>query len=241
MTKEAPDSKIADSLIEEGYAIVPRLIDHSTISLLIDSLAKVKAGPEVRMRQNKAFAIRKLLDVVPAARELASSDSIRKLVEPLLGIEARVVRGAFFDKTPEANWKIVWHQDTTIAVKEKREVAGYGPWSIKAGVFNVQPPASVLERMLAIRIHLDDTDESNGALRVIPGSHKDGIMEQDEIDRWKQKATPVVCAMKSGWAMMMKPLLLHASSPSINPSHRRVLHLEYANFQLDGGLEWYGS
>ncbi len=230
-----------ESVLENGYCIVPDVIDDSTISRLIDAIAKVETSPEVRTRQNKAFAIRKLLDVVSTAREFASSDSIRRLVEPVLGSEARVVRGVFFDKTPEANWKIIWHQDTTIAVKEKRGVAGYGPWSIKAGVFNVQPPASVLERMLAVRIHLDDTDESNGALRVMPGSHKNGTMEQEEIDRWKQGATPVVCSVKRGWAMLMKPLMLHASSSSINPSHRRVLHLEYASFQLDGGLEWYGS
>jgi ectoine hydroxylase-related dioxygenase (phytanoyl-CoA dioxygenase family) len=193
------------------------------------------------MRQNKAFAIRKLLDVISEARYFASNQAIRNLVEPVLGSGARVVRGVFFDKTPEANWKIIWHQDTTIAVKEKREVAGYGPWSIKAGVFNVQPPASVLERMLTVRVHLDDADENNGALRVIPGSHTGGILEQEEIERWKQRATPVVCSVKRGGAMLMKPLLLHASSASMNPSHRRVLHLEYANFQLEGGLEWYGS
>ncbi|MEW6210444.1 MAG: phytanoyl-CoA dioxygenase family protein [Acidobacteriota bacterium] len=230
-----------ESVLERGYCIEPDAIDHATLALLARAIARVKTGPEVRTRQNKAFAIRKLLDVISEAREFASSAAIRKLVEPVLGRKARVVRGVFFDKTPEANWKIIWHQDTTIAVKERREVEGYGPWSIKAGVFNVQPPASVLEKMLTVRIHLDDADENNGALRVIPGSHLRGIMEQEEIDRWKLKATPVVCSVKRGGAMLMKPLLLHASSASINPSHRRVLHLEYANFQLDGRLEWYGS
>ena len=39
----------------------------------------------------------------------------------------------------------------------------------------------------------------------------------------------------------MRPLLLHASSIAIVPTHRRVIHLEYASQSLADGLEWYCS
>src|SRR5262245_7189469 len=86
-------------------------------------------------------------------------------VEPILGPGAFVVRGLFFDKTPRANWKVSWHQDLTIAVRVRIEAPGFGPWSLKAGVVHVQPPAEILERMATVRLHLDDCSESNGPLR----------------------------------------------------------------------------
>lgn len=36
-----------------------------------------------------------------------------------------------------------------------------------AGVLHVQPPMDVMSRMLAIRLHLDETGPENGPLRVI--------------------------------------------------------------------------
>jgi hypothetical protein len=88
---------------------------------------------------------------------------VRDLVEPILGSNFLPVRGILFDKIPDANWKVPWHQDVTIAVQEKVEAEGFGPWSIKADVLHVQPPASILEQMLSIRLHLDDCGEENGA------------------------------------------------------------------------------
>jgi ectoine hydroxylase-related dioxygenase (phytanoyl-CoA dioxygenase family) len=142
-----------------------------------------------------------------------------------------------FDKPPEANWKVPWHQDLTIAVKEKRDTPGFGPWSIKAGVLHVQPPVAVLETMLAVRIHLDDCDESNGPLRVIPGSHLLGRLSTEQIR--EMSAPPAVsCTVEAGGALLMRPLLLHASSASRSPLHRRVIHIEFASCDLPGELEW---
>ncbi len=177
--------------------------------------------------------------MVPAIRTLAESDSIRSLAEPVLGHDAIIVRGIFFDKTPETNWSVAWHQDLAIAVQRKIEVAGFGPWSVKAGVPHALAQATVLEQMLAIRIHLDNTTESNGALRVFPGSHRFGRMSDEEIERWEQTGTSVTCAVSKGGVLALRPLLLHASSSSQHPAHRRVVHLEFANGQLPGGLEWH--
>lgn len=138
------------------------------------------------------------------------------------------VRSILFDKTPGANWKVAWHQDLTIAVHEKHDRPGYGPWSVKEGVIHVQPPVSLLERMITLRFHLDDTPATNGALRVIPGSHRQGRLSADDIIRIRDQTPVHTCTASAGDLLLMKPLLLHASSPSTQPGHRRVLHMEYA-------------
>ena len=107
------------------------------------------------------------------------------------GVRAFPVRALLFDKPPEANWKVPWHQDLSIAVRHKRDITGFGPWSNKAGVLHVQPRVNVLESMLTVRIHLDDCGKQNGALRVIPGSHTRGRLTDTEIR--KAIETPEVC------------------------------------------------
>ena len=122
---------------------------------------------------------------------------------------------------------------------DKIDVEGFRAWSIKAGITHVQPPVAVLEQMLTVRVHLDDTDEANGALRVLPGTHRYGRLEPDQIQYWKHRQNPVTCSVMRGGVVLMRPLLLHSSLPSLNPTHRRVLHFEYASIDLPAGLEWF--
>jgi len=143
--------------------------------------------------------------------------------------------GILFNKTPDANWKVVWHQDRTIAVRERKDVAGFGPWSVKEGVHHVQPPASIMSKMIAIRLHLDESRENNGPLRVIPGSHRDGYLSGKDIEVWRERSS-VICTVQKGGAILMRPLLLHASSSSLKPEPRRVIHLEFAACDLPSGL-----
>jgi ectoine hydroxylase-related dioxygenase (phytanoyl-CoA dioxygenase family) len=135
----------------------------------------------------------------------------------------------------------VWHQDLTIAVREKREAEGFGPWSFKDGVAHVQPPVRVLEQMLTLRLHLDDCDENNGPLRVLRGSHQSGKLSSSEIAEWRAQQAEEVCTSPRGGALLMRPLLLHASSQAKTPRHRRVLHLEWANGKLSDGLRWHSQ
>lgn len=123
-------------------------------------------------------------------------------------------------------------------MQEKREVPGFGPWSLKDGIPHVQPPSSLLERMITLRIHLDDCDASNGALKVLPGSHREGKLAPVQIKSWRCRAEPVTCEFRKGGVLLMRPLLLHASSPAINPIHRRVVHLEFAAEALPSELRW---
>lgn len=232
-------SSYISNIRRDGFAVIENVVDAETIAQLLAELRNMKAGGAFSQRAGKAFGIRNLLNVMPPVRALGNSTPVRALVEPVLGREARVVRCIYFDKHRDANWKVAWHQDLTIAVSRQIETEGYGSWSVKANIPHVQPPLAVLEDMLALRIHLDDTDEFNGALRVIPGSHEHGRLSAQDIQSWKVRHTATTCPVKKGGVMIMRPLLLHASSAASHPRHRRVLHFEYSSASLPRGIEWY--
>ncbi|HUB51476.1 MAG TPA: phytanoyl-CoA dioxygenase family protein [Terracidiphilus sp.] len=230
-------STFRDLVIAEGFAIVPQLLSRDEIGRLILTLEAL-ADSESILKRGGMFAVRNLLDVSAEVRALAESRAVREVIEEILGGKARPVRGILFDKTPDANWKVPWHQDVTIAVAERSEADGFGPWSLKAGVLHVQPPAFILERMLSIRIHLDPCGAENGALKVLPGSHRFGRLPEADIARLVTERPGIVCEAEQGDALLMRPLLLHASSSSANPAHRRVVHIDYASIELPNGLRW---
>ena len=211
-------------IAENGYAIVPFSLDAPTLCELSDLLDASHAG------------LRNLLDI-PLIRELARSNAVRSLMEPALGSTCFAVRGILFNKVAETNWKVAWHQDCVIAVAEQKEVPGWGPWSIKAGVHHVRPSSELVSRMLAVRLHLDDCGSDNGPLRVIPGSHRGGFLSERQIQEWP-KDNAITCTARRGDAILMQPLLLHASSTAKLPSGRRVVHLEFTADELPYGLRW---
>lgn len=223
-----------DLLDNDGLAMVADVLQPETVEQLsaaIECAVKDREEP-------CGHAMRHLLEVVPAVRQVAQGAAVRSLIESVLGPNAFVVRSIFFDKTPEANWKVAWHQDLTISVRQRIEAPGFTAWSVKDGAVHVQPPVEVLERMLALRLHIDDCGPANGPLRVIPGSHKSGRLTARQIAEWRQRQEPAICAVARGGALLMRPLLLHASSPAREPKHRRVMHLEFSADALPGGLKW---
>jgi len=129
----------------------------------------------------------------------------------------------------------------TIAVKEKRETEGFTVWTRKAAVEHVQPPVGILERMITLRFHLDDADAANGALKVIPKSHKNGRLSAEEIKFRRRANETRLCSVKKGDCLIMRPLILHSSSAGTSPKNRRVIHFEFSADDLPNGLDWYGS
>lgn len=214
------------SVEENGFAIVPRCLSEQVVEDLCSYLDSAK------------HAQRNLLEL-PVVRELAVSEPVKQLIVTVLGKECFAVRGILFNKTPDSNWKVVWHQDRTIAVRERKDVAQFGPWSNKAGVPHVQPPASVMAGMLAVRLHLDESHADNGPLRVIPGSHQAGCLSAEEVATCRERGPSVICAVPKGGAILMRPLLVHASSSCSKPERRRVIHLEFAADSLPNGLQWH--
>jgi ectoine hydroxylase-related dioxygenase (phytanoyl-CoA dioxygenase family) len=189
-------------------------------------------------QSHRRGGLRDVIDNLPALCDLASHAAIRGVVDQVLGADAFVVRATLFDKTEASNWKVPWHQDVTIAVAERLDTPGYGPWSTKAGVVHVQPPSEVLEYMVTVRVHLDPCPATNGALRVMPGTHHLGRINQNTVDLHIVERHSVCCVANAGDALVMRPLLLHASSASLEPGHRRVLHFDYAVGELAVGLQW---
>ncbi|TIX49866.1 phytanoyl-CoA dioxygenase [Alteraurantiacibacter aquimixticola] len=177
----------------------------------------------------------------PVIADILSVDyAIGAVVAEKMGATPRSVRAILFDKNPHANWGLDWHQDRTIAVKERSEVAGFARWNVKQGIVHVEPPFRLLERMLTVRIHLDPVDESNGVLEVIPGSHKRGRIAEREVKRIVDEGPVVSCPALSGDCWVYRTPILHRSARSRSDGHRRVLQVDYSADDLPDRLEWRG-
>jgi ectoine hydroxylase-related dioxygenase (phytanoyl-CoA dioxygenase family) len=218
-------NQLQERIERDGFAVVPSCLDDETVEHLCSHLS------------DTLYGIRNLL-AVPTVRELAVSAPVRTLAETVLGKNCFAVKGTFFNKTQESNWKVAWHQDLTIMVQVRREVHGYGPWTVKEGIVHAQPPADIMSRILAVRLHLDESEAENGPLRVIPGSHGQGRFSAEEVAEWPRRGS-LTCTVPRGGALLMRPLLLHASSACLVPKPRRVIHLEFTAEELPDGLKWY--
>ena len=174
------------TLNENGFVWQRQFADKECLAHLLSATAAASVD-------SARAGVRDLLQRSPEIAGFAACEAVAHLVNPLLGGKAFAVRAILFDKTPEANWRVAWHQDMTIAVSEKRDVPGFGPWSMKDGVPHTHAPVSLLERMLTLRLHLDDCEESNGVLRVIPGSHRQGKLDGNATDACKARGPTAGC------------------------------------------------
>ena len=229
---------------QQGFAIVENVLSPEEVDALRvaieQAIVESRDSTSVRDRGG-VYAIRNVTEVVPEVRALHQHPGISQLVAPILGAEAMLVRGLMFDKSPESNWGIFWHQDLSIAVRQREAIPDFGPWSIKAGIQHVQPPPHILQNMLTVRLSLDDCLETNGALRVLPGSHQSSRLNMLESEMLQQNTPPETCCVKSGGAVIMRPLLLHSSHRATDIARRRVIHLEFAAEPLPEPLKWYTS
>ncbi len=229
---------IQAELHDAGTSLVPDALEGAAVRRLIAACDRAGATTAAHQRKGRVYALRGLLRRAPEVAEAAASGPALRLAQAALGSGARPVKATFFDKIPGANWKVPWHQDLTVAVKTRRAAAGFGPWTEKDGVLHAEAPQTVLESMVALRIHLDDCGPENGALMVIPGSHRMGKLDPQARAATAAGANAMTCCASAGDVLLMRPLLLHRSSPAADPRHRRVLHIEYAATELPGGLEW---
>jgi ectoine hydroxylase-related dioxygenase (phytanoyl-CoA dioxygenase family) len=224
------------NLQETGFTIIENVFTAEEVTAIIETINSIDtSGPAFR-KTSDLFAIRRFVKEVPAIGPLIFNSRLRTMIDQLFGPEYFLVKSIYFDKPEQSNWFVAYHQDLTISVNEKKQVAGFDQWTVKNDQFAVQPPVALLENIFTIRIHLDDTDENNGALKIVPGSHRKGIYRPETID-WNTEKE-VVCKVQSGGIMIMQPLLLHASNKTTNNNKRRVIHLEFSNQLLPGELQW---
>lgn len=211
----------------DGYAILPALLSNTECDELIDA---IQASHETRRPGSRRWL--RVEVVANVARLLRTHPAI----SVLLASDARAVQCTLFAKDPDTNWSVTPHQDLSVPVRERVDADGWSAWCAKEGMTFAQPPSSVLERLLAVRLQLDDGDAAAGPLEVVPGSHRVGRRSAAEISRLAS-ITRVSCPVPRGGALIMRPLLIHASGRMQGEGRRRVLHFLYGP-PLDGSVSW---
>jgi ectoine hydroxylase-related dioxygenase (phytanoyl-CoA dioxygenase family) len=212
---------LQETVEERGFAIVADLILANEI---VDLSAEFSQASLQRSRAGVRHALK-----LPSVAALANGSRLVGIAQDILGGEAVPFRATLFDKSAEANWLVAWHQDTALPLRQRSEKPGWGPWSVKEGVVYAHAPAEALMRVVALRIHLDDSGAANGPLRVLPGTHRAGVLTDEQIRALGHEVPAVDCLMTKGGVLAMRPLVVHASSKSQSEMVRRVLHIEYTN------------
>jgi ectoine hydroxylase-related dioxygenase (phytanoyl-CoA dioxygenase family) len=221
---------IAEQVGREGFGIVEAVYAESELRGVLEAMrglaiSRSRAGIRHVMSQ-------------PAVCEIAHSERMLAFARSVTVKEAFPFRATLFDKSPNSNWLVAWHQDTALPLREKQEATGWGPWSVKDGVNYAHAPAHALEQVVALRLHLDNSNEDNGPLRVLPGTQNRGVLSDDEIHLLSEEVAPVECCIRVGGVVLMRPLVVHASSKAVSSVPRRVLHIEYAACAaFEDGLE----
>jgi hypothetical protein len=213
--------------MDSGFAIVPGVFAGREV----DAILRKLEGET--LRRSRAGARHLLSTSVIAA--LAKDPRLILLAAKTLGSEPVPFGATLFDKSADANWLVAWHQDKALPLMERREAPGWGPWSQKDGVVYANAPATALAKVVALRVHLDDSTAENGPLRVLPGTHTLGVLSDAQIDDAVRRIEPVMCTVERGGVIVMRPLTVHASSKVTTAASRRVLHVEYAAATFDEG------
>ena len=225
-----------EKLISDGFAIIDNVFTSDEITSILQAISQVDTTKPTFRKTNDLFAIRQFLKEVSEVKNLIFTDQLLSIKSQFFGDNYFVIKSIYFNRPEQSNWFVAYHQDLTISVDKKLDVEGFGPWTVKQNQFAVQAPLDILESNFTIRIHLDDTDENNGALKVVPKSHLKGIYRPETID-WT-KETETVCKVRKGGIMVMRPLLLHSSNRTTNNNKRRVIHVEFSNRSLPDTLQW---
>ncbi|ADF52510.1 MAG: phytanoyl-CoA dioxygenase [Zunongwangia sp.] len=223
-------------LEENGYSVLSNLYSEKEISKMLSCIENAEQDESSFMKTKDLFAIRQLIKNVPLLPDLLFNEKMTKLISELYQSQCFLTKAIYFDKPSKSNWFVAYHQDLSISVDKKADLEQYVNWTFKKGQFGVQPPIAILQDTITIRIHLDRTDRNNGALKVIPKSHLNGVVRTESKD-WNID-NEFLCDVERGGAMLMKPLTLHASNRTTNGKQRRVIHLEFNKHNLKEPLDW---
>lgn len=212
------------NFLTHGFELVEDIISSNDIDNIHREIDQLKECDSAGIRHAEVK--------LSTLQQLAKASLSLQLAEHYLQEKPQLMRCILFNKTPDTNWLVSWHQDKTLCIPRQFEHPDWGPWSIKDGLHHVQPPLNILNQMITLSFHLDDNHRENGCLKVLPGSHRQGILSPGEIQSLSEEISPVHCLAPQGSVLVMKPLLVHASSKAIKPDRRRVIHMEFAPIQL---------
>jgi ectoine hydroxylase-related dioxygenase (phytanoyl-CoA dioxygenase family) len=211
-------------MLRDGYAVHPGVFQRTELEAVTAELAR---APLARSRAGARHLMSS-----PVVARLAADPRMLRFAGEWLGGNAIAFRATLFDKSPAANWLVAWHQDTALPMAARHDKAGWGPWSEKHGILYAHAPAYALENVIALRLHLDDSHEDNGPLRVLPGTHENGLLSDAEAHGLSQRVSAATCCTDAGGIVAMRPLIVHASSKVSTTKPRRVIHIEYTNSMI---------
>lgn len=216
---------VCSSLAEHGFAIVPSALSEPECLAIDADLGPMTAeGAGSRNLLSLAWC-------VDAREAFRHTPPFRDTLAGYVAIQC-----TYFDKSPSMNWLVPIHQDLSIPVATRGPTTPeLNGWSTKEGQLYVHPP-SVLDTLVAIRLHLDDSGSDNGPLRVVPGSHRNGRLGGESHGVLRSAAGEVECIVPRGGVVALKPLVLHASSKSTSSRPRRVIHYLFGPELLPLGL-----
>ena len=217
---------IAATFETDGFAVLPTLLPATEIERVDDAMiARSSAGTRELLSEPWCASL---------ARQLQADARLAGAI-PSTHVP---VQCTAFEKSVAYNWLVPVHQDVAIPVAARVDDAGLRGWSNKGGTWFAQPPVAVLEQLVALRLHVDDCTLDDGPLHVVPGSHRDGRLDDDAAVARRDAHGTVACPVPRGSAMLMRPLLLHASSKAAGASRRRVLQFLFGPPRLPLGLAW---
>ncbi|HEY6136929.1 MAG TPA: phytanoyl-CoA dioxygenase family protein [Thermoanaerobaculia bacterium] len=223
------DRMLTSDLFAQGFAVADIRLTDEQCDHLAAAIPSLSASHGV---------VRGLIQH-PAVVQLLLHKQFGGYLWSVVGRDLVAVKATLFDKMVALNWRAQWHQDRVIAIRERMQISGYGSWSMKAGVQHAEPPAAVLQQMLAVRIYLDHSDTENGPLRVIPGSHVFGKLSDEDLQNRVADSRSIEVHVAKGGLLLMHPLLIHSTSESHTTEHRRVLHVELAPAEAISPLQWH--
>jgi len=214
-----------ENLFENGFSITKPIFSSNEIEQLLELIGD----------SDKSYAKRQLINKSPKIKDVIFNNyNFNKLYQSICDSSYFLSKAIYFNKPKMSNWFVNYHQDISISALKKVSVDGFTKWTNKDGQLGVIPPQDVLENTITFRLHLDNTDETNGALKIIKGSHKNGFIRIDENFK-RSDLKEELCKVEKGAIMLMQPLLLHASDKSTSEHDRRVIHLEFCNKEIPMG------
>jgi ectoine hydroxylase-related dioxygenase (phytanoyl-CoA dioxygenase family) len=217
-----------DVFQRDGFAVIPAVLAESQCDIVataVSSFASDSPGTRSLLAHDGCRALMATLRTHPTLSVLIPSDHV-------------AAQCTYFEKSIDNNWLVPIHQDLSIPVRARVDHPALRGWSDKEGTLYVQPPADVLETLVAVRVHLDPCLDTDGPLQLVAGTHTRGRIDAAEASRLKQAGPVVTCAVDRGGALVMRPLALHASSKATGTSRRRVLHIVFGPSELAYGLQW---
>jgi ectoine hydroxylase-related dioxygenase (phytanoyl-CoA dioxygenase family) len=215
-------------LDRDGFALLPSLLADTELAALEDLLPTPPGSAGIRIVGN------------PKLAAWLTESAVASAVRSVLGPQTQAVRAILFNKSVGTNWSLNWHQDRTIAVRERIETSGFDHWTTKSATIHVEPPFHIIADMVTARIHLDFVDAANAPLLVAPGSHRLGRIKESAISQAVERCGTAVCLANRSDVWLYRTPILHASSRSRVKSSRRVLHVDFSSTHLPGELQWLG-